>query len=98
MLPNPRLLLTGAHARRSRAIMFCFGTRGCAATPRQQKRRALGGNLISSFSTTEWWWDRPVREVLRAGRRSVSEVPSSAAGPRYVQGGTEFRATGIWAP
>jgi hypothetical protein len=32
--PNAlRLLLTGAYARRSRAIMFCFGTRGCAARP-----------------------------------------------------------------
>jgi hypothetical protein len=31
--PNPRLLLTGAYARRSRAGIFCCGTRGCAARP-----------------------------------------------------------------
>jgi len=30
---NPRLLLTGACARRSRASRFCLGTRGCAARP-----------------------------------------------------------------
>ena len=29
--PNPRLLLAGANARRSRATVFCLGTRGCAA-------------------------------------------------------------------
>ena len=32
-LPNPRLLLTGALARRSRASKFCFGTCGCAGRP-----------------------------------------------------------------
>src|ERR1051326_8760388 len=31
--------------------------------------------------------DRPVREIPRTGRRSVSGVPPSAAGPRYGKGG-----------
>ena len=41
-MPNPRLLLTGAFARRSRANRFCWGAARLRRTPRQQKRRALG--------------------------------------------------------
>src|ERR1051326_7743613 len=97
--PNPRWVLTGAWARRSRARYILLWDARLRRTPRQQKRRALGGNLISSFSTTELVVGPP-RPRSSPRRAALGCLGSRCQRPARdtVRAAAEFRATGISAP
>src|ERR1051325_2386470 len=110
LAPNPRLLLTGAWARRAPpgygfllgarpggALLFCAGApRPAPPTPRPQKRRALGGNQF--FPPSQQLLvvgTAPSPETRPSGRRRGLGLSFSAGGPRHLEGGPEIWLAGI---